>query len=137
MRGVGKTTWARDRFPDAQRIDLLREDVYQAHLVDPRLFRRQLAGVSPQGWVVVDGIQRLPTLLNDIHGLIEEKELRFVLLGSSARKLRRAGVNLLGGRALQKVTTQVARSQNSGITMRTLATRVENWAVRPLLPVET
>ena len=103
MRGVGKTTWAKDRFPDACRIDLLREDVYQAHLVDPRLFRRRLADVPSGGWVVVDEIQRLPALLNDIHGLIEERELRFVLLGSSARKLRRAGVNLLGGRALPKI----------------------------------
>jgi Raf kinase inhibitor-like YbhB/YbcL family protein len=66
------------------------------------LFRRQLADVPRGGWVVVDEIQRLPALLNDIHGLIEERGLRFVLLGFSARKLRRAGVNLLGGRALPK-----------------------------------
>lgn len=102
MRGVGKTTWARERFPDARRVDLLREDVYQAHLVDPRLFRRTLADVTPGSWVVVDEIQRLPALLNEIHGLIEERGLRFVLLGSSARKLRQAGVNLLGGRALHR-----------------------------------
>ncbi|MCU0231413.1 MAG: ATP-binding protein [Acidobacteria bacterium] len=102
MRGVGKTTWAKEHFPAARRIDLLREDVYQAHLVDPRLFRRELADVPEGEWVVVDEIQRLPSLLNEVHALIEDRRLRFVLLGSSARKLRRAGVNLLGGRALHR-----------------------------------
>jgi len=102
MRGVGKTTWARERFPDARWVNLLREDVYQANLVDPRLFRRTLADLSPGSWVVVDEIQRLPVLLNEIHDLIEERGLHFVLLGSSARKLRQAGVNLLGGRALHR-----------------------------------
>ena len=111
MRGVGKTTWARERFPGAHRIDLLREDIYQSHLVDPRLFRRQLADLKPDDWVVVDEIQRLPTLLNEIHGLIEEQGLRFVLLGSSARKLRREGVNLLGGRALQRTLSPLLPSE--------------------------
>jgi predicted AAA+ superfamily ATPase len=103
MRGVGKTTWARERFPQAFQVNLLREDAYQAYLADSRLFRRQLAELSSGDWVVVDEIQRLPWLLNEIHALIEEQGLRFVLLGSSARKLRRAGVNLLGGRALEKM----------------------------------
>ncbi|MBM3318532.1 MAG: ATP-binding protein [Candidatus Eisenbacteria bacterium] len=111
MRGVGKTTWARDRFPDAHWIDLLREDVYQSHLVETRLFRRELAHLPPGSWVVVDEIQRLPSLLNEIHSLIEERGLRFVLLGSSARKLRRAGVNLLGGRALQRILSPLLPSE--------------------------
>ena len=111
MRGVGKTTWAREHFPEARRIDLLREDIYQSHLVDPRLFRRQLADLKTDDWVVVDEIQRLPTLLNAIHGLIEEQGLRFVLLGSSARKLRREGVNLLGGRALQRTLSPLLPSE--------------------------
>ncbi|MBI4607329.1 MAG: ATP-binding protein [Planctomycetes bacterium] len=102
MRGVGKTTWARRHFSEAHRIDLLKESVYQAYLGDSRLFRRELADLGAGAWVLVDEIQRLPWLLNEIHGLIEERKLRFVLLGSSARKLRRAGVNLLGGRALQR-----------------------------------
>ncbi len=103
MRGVGKTTWARAQFGEARWVDLLREDVYQAYLADPRLFPRELADVPAGSWVVVDEIQRLPSLLNEIHRLIESKRLRFVMLGSSARKLRRAGVNLLGGRALSRV----------------------------------
>jgi predicted AAA+ superfamily ATPase len=111
MRGVGKTTWARERFPAAPRVDLLHEAVYQAHLVDPKLFRRELSTVPAGDWVVVDEIQRLPSLLNEIHSLIEERGLRFVLLGSSARKLRRAGVNLLGGRATQKFLAPLLPSE--------------------------
>lgn len=111
MRGAGKTTWARERFPNARWIDLLREDAYQAYLADPRLFRRQLADVPPEGWVVVDEIQRLPSLLNEIHRSIEESRLRFVMLGSSARKLRREGVNLLGGRALQRILSPLLPSE--------------------------
>jgi predicted AAA+ superfamily ATPase len=61
--------------------------------------------------VVVDEIQRLPSLLNEIHGLIEEPGLRFVLLGSSARKLRRVGVNLLGGRALHRSLSPLLPSE--------------------------
>ena len=111
MRGVGKTTWAREHFPDARWIDLLREDVYQAHMVEPQLFRRQLADAKPNDWVIVDEIQRLPSLLNEIHGLIEKPGLRFVLLGSSARKLRRTGVNLLGGRALHRSLSPLLPSE--------------------------
>lgn len=55
-----------------------------------------------RGWVVIDEIQRLPDLLNEVHRLIEARRLRFVLTGSSARKLRRRGVNLLAGRALTR-----------------------------------
>lgn len=102
MRGVGKTTWARTQFPGARRIDLLREDAYQAYLADPRLFRREIADAGSGDWVVVDEVQRLPWILNEAHSLIEERGIRFLLLGSSARKLRRAGVNLLGGRALNR-----------------------------------
>ncbi|MEZ4647331.1 MAG: DUF4143 domain-containing protein [Candidatus Eisenbacteria bacterium] len=111
MRGVGKTTWAAHEFPDARRVDLLREAVYQEHLADPRLFRRELADVASEDWVVVDEIQRLPALLNEVHSLIEERGVRFLLLGSSARKLRRAGVNLLGGRALQRTLSPFLPSE--------------------------
>ncbi|MEZ4652074.1 MAG: ATP-binding protein [Candidatus Eisenbacteria bacterium] len=102
MRGVGKTAWTREEFPTARRIDLLHEAVYQSYLADTRLFRRELADAKPQDWVIIDEVQRLPWLLNEVHALIEERNLRFALLGSSARKLRQQGVNLLGGRALQK-----------------------------------
>jgi predicted AAA+ superfamily ATPase len=100
LRGVGKSTWIGERLPKAHRFDLLDEGLYQGLLADPAPFAGELRRLDPGAWVVVDGIQRLPGLLNEVHRFIEERGLRFALLGSSARKLRAAGVNLLGGRAL-------------------------------------
>ena len=100
-RGVGKTAWLRARFPDALFFDLLDADTYTRLLAAPtRLGDEIPAGY--RGWVVLDEIQRLPDLLNEVHRLIEARRLRFVLTGSSARKLRRKGVNLLAGRALTR-----------------------------------
>jgi len=100
LRGVGKSTWIREQLPDAHRFDLLDEGLYQDLLTDPSQFAGELRRLEPGSWVVVDEVQRLPGLLNEVHRFIEERELRFALLGSSARKLRAAGVNLLAGRAL-------------------------------------
>ncbi len=100
LRGVGKSTWIRSRLPDAPRFDLLDETLFQGLLADPSPFAAELRTLAPGSWVVVDEIQRLPGLLNEVHRFIEERRLRFALLGSSARKLRAAGVNLLAGRAL-------------------------------------
>ncbi len=102
LRGVGKSTWARWQFPDALWIDLLDEARYQDYLVDPSLFALDLQGAEPGSWVVVDEIQRLPNLLNEVHRHIEARQLNFALLGSSARKLKAVGVNLLAGRALHR-----------------------------------
>lgn len=101
-RGTGKSTWARGQFPDAHRIDLLDEAIYHSLLADPSLFAARLRPLKRGSWVVVDEIQRLPSLLNEVHRGIEELGLRFVLLGSSARKLKAAGTNLLAGRARWK-----------------------------------
>jgi predicted AAA+ superfamily ATPase len=101
-RGVGKSTWARQCWPAARRIDLLDEGLYQAYLVDPETFAAEMRTLSQREWVVVDEIQRLPGLLNQVHRFIEESRLRFVMLGSSARKLKTSGTNLLAGRALKK-----------------------------------
>ncbi len=103
MRGVGKSTWARHAFPTAPRFDLLDEARYQEYLADPGRFGRELGAVPEGSWVVVDEIQRLPALLNEVHRAIEARRLRFVLLGSSARKLKQAGTNLLAGRALRRL----------------------------------
>ena len=100
LRGVGKSTWARQAFPDAVRVDLLDERHFRDLLADPALFAQSIAHLPAGSRVVVDEIQRLPALLNEVHRLIEERGHRFALLGSSARKLRAAGVNLLAGRAL-------------------------------------
>jgi len=99
-RGSGKSTWLRRLHPDAHWIDLLDEGRYQAYLVDPSLFSSELEALADRSTVVIDEVQRLPNLLNVVHQKIETKRLRFALSGSSARKLRRGGVNLLAGRAL-------------------------------------
>lgn len=101
-RGVGKSTWARDELPDAHRFDLLDEALYQSLLAEPSLFADELRTLPRGSWVVVDEVQRIPALLNEVHRFIEERKLRFALLGSSARKLKTAGTNLLAGRAVRK-----------------------------------
>ncbi len=101
-RGSGKSTWLRATFPDAHVIDLLSEETYQRLLANPGHFADELRAVPTGRWVIVDEVQRLPNLLNEVHRFIEGKRLRFVLCGSSARKLKRAGVNLLAGRALHR-----------------------------------
>ena len=102
IRGVGKSTWARQRFPGAPCIDLLDEGVFHSYLRDPRRFGHELRRHKRGAWVVVDEVQRLPALLNEVHRAIEDLGLRFVLLGSSARKLKVAGTNLLAGRAVRR-----------------------------------
>lgn len=101
-RGTGKSTWARDEFPGAKRFDLLDENLYHEFLAAPGLFADELRRLARGAWVVVDEVQRVPGLLNEVHRAIEELRLRFVLLGSSARKLKTAGTNLLAGRATWK-----------------------------------
>lgn len=102
VRGVGKSTWARVNLPEARRFDLLDEQHYHTFLADPSAFGEVLQTLRPGTWVVVDEVQRLPALLNEVHRFVEERGLRFALLGSSARKLKTAGTNLLAGRALWK-----------------------------------
>ena len=100
-RGVGKTAWVRARFPDALVFDLLDSETYTRLLAAPSRLADQIP-TAYRGWVVLDEIQRIPDLLNEVHRLIEARRLRFVLTGSSARKLRRRGVNLLAGRAVTR-----------------------------------
>jgi len=102
VRGVGKSTLAKQLFPRATRIDLLEEQLLQSYLSNPELFALKLNAERPGATVVVDEIQRLPNLLNEVHRAIEDRKLRFALLGSSARKLKRAGTNLLAGRAVKR-----------------------------------
>jgi predicted AAA+ superfamily ATPase len=102
MRGSGKSTWARAVLPTARRIDLLDERLFQSYLREPGLFANELRALPRGATVVVDEVQRLPALLNEVHRFIEDHRMRFVLLGSSARKLKQAGTNLLAGRALHR-----------------------------------
>jgi predicted AAA+ superfamily ATPase len=100
-RGTGKSTWIHQAHPDALLVDLLRPESHRAFSARPERLRDVLEGNPRRGPVVIDEVQRVPALLSVVHALIEEKRHpRFILTGSSARKIKRADVDLLGGRAL-------------------------------------
>lgn len=103
-RGTGKKTWLRHCLPNALWFDLLRTHSVLALSRDPQSFRQQVEATPKGSWVVVDEIQRLPSLLNEVHALVAERPgaHRFALSGSSARKLKRLDVNLLAGRAVNR-----------------------------------
>lgn len=102
-RGTGKSTWLRHIFPDALMIDLLDPAVHRPLDSRPERLTEIIAGAPRTEVVVIDEVQRIPELLSVVHSLIEQhRGLRFVLTGSSARKLRRGGVDLLAGRALNR-----------------------------------
>ncbi|OGT09835.1 MAG: ATPase [Gammaproteobacteria bacterium GWE2_42_36] len=98
-RGTGKTTWIKNRLPNALYLDLLDYSLYRSLLSNPQHLE---ALIPPQykQWIIIDEIQKIPALLNEVHRLIEHKQHKFILTGSSARSLRKKGVNLLAGRAL-------------------------------------
>jgi len=98
-RGTGKTQWIRETFPDAIYFDLLDFETYQTLLSNPSAIRERIPR-NFEGWIILDEVQRIPELLNEVHRLIEQKKYRFGLTGSSARKLKQKGVNLLAGRAI-------------------------------------
>ncbi len=98
-RGTGKTSWVLRYLPDALYIDLLDDDTYRALLARPSRLQKKIPR-EHKNWVVIDEVQKIPALLNEVHKLIESKKHKFILTCSSARSLRRQGVNLLAGRAL-------------------------------------
>lgn len=100
-RGTGKSTWLRHELPRALHLDLLDPALHRRLAARPEGLRDLVAGSPAADTVVVDEVQRIPELLTVVHALLEEPSPpRFVLTGSSARKLRRGGPDLLGGRAL-------------------------------------
>jgi uncharacterized protein len=101
-RGCGKTTWVKHEFPECHTIDLLSESLYQSYLGNASQFADEIRALDPRQWIFIDEIQRLPQLLNEVHRFIEEKGFKFILSGSSARKLHRSGINLLAGRAVRR-----------------------------------
>jgi predicted AAA+ superfamily ATPase len=100
-RQTGKSHLLRRTLPDVRVYDLLDTPTFLALSQDPSRIEQELR--SRDRVIAIDEIQRLPELLNEVHRLIESRGVRFLLTGSSARKLRRGGVNLLGGRARTKV----------------------------------
>ena len=110
-RGTGKTTWLRTTFPASQRFDLLNSDTARLLLASPGRLEGMIQNNSIESGqatapiiapIIIDEVQKIPALLDEVHRLIEEKKFKFILTGSSARKLRRGGANLLAGRAYQR-----------------------------------
>ncbi len=100
-RGTGKTTWLRSVLPGALVVDLLRPGEYRRLSARPERLAQRVRSAPPGSDIVVDEIQRVPELLNAVHSLMQSGGgHRFILTGSSARKLRHGGVNLLAGRAI-------------------------------------
>lgn len=97
-RGTGKSTWIGQVHPEALVLDLLEYATYTELVTHPDRLEQIVAGADAST-VVIDEVQRAPALLDEVHRLVERRGTRFVLTGSSARKLRRGGANLLAGRA--------------------------------------
>lgn len=93
--------WVRGAFPDSIYIDLLSSKVFNELQANPSRLEERIP-IGFKGWVIIDEVQKIPSLLDEVHKLIEEKKIKFILTGSSARKLKKQGVNLLAGRALTK-----------------------------------
>ena len=98
-RGTGKSSWVKAAFKGAVYLDLLEAELSLPLSANPQ----RLSQYIPKGhedWIVLDEVQKIPELLDEVHRLIEQEHFKFVLTGSSARKLKRKSVNLLAGRAL-------------------------------------
>lgn len=104
-RGTGKSTWLKKRYPGCLLIDLLEPDVFRGYSARPEKLRELVDALPdddnlPNTTIIIDEVQKVPDLLDPVHALIEEKPgLRFILTGSSSRKLKRTSVDLLSGRA--------------------------------------
>lgn len=103
-RGTGKTTWLQETFPDAYMLDLLKHDQHVELLAHPERLRDIVEGNLDRHVFIIDEVQKNPALLDMVHLLIEKHpKISFVLTGSSSRKLKRSGVDLLAGRAVRSM----------------------------------
>jgi len=101
-RKTGKSTYLKAKFPDSLVYDFLKTDLFLEFSKRPSLLREQILAKDENAIIppiILDEVQKIPQLLDEVHWLIENKGLRFILCGSSARKLKRGKANLLGGRA--------------------------------------
>lgn len=99
-RGVGKSTFVRQQLKPDLEIDLLHTQTRRALLLNPSSLEERVAHLKSGQTVFIDEVQKIPELLDEVHRLIESRKLKFILTGSSARKLRKNGTNLLAGRTL-------------------------------------
>jgi len=114
-RKVGKTYWISHNLGDAEIIDLLKTDVFADYISRPALLRERYQ--DHRGLVVIDEVQKAPALLDEVHWLIENRGLSFLLTGSSARKLRRGHANLLGGRAWRRTMVPLSYLEVTGFNL--------------------
>ena len=129
-RQTGKSTLLKALFPNAPYYDLLKSDVYTALSLRPSQLREECLMLEEGTLVIIDEVQKLPILLDEVHWLMTNRDIRFILSGSSARKLRRQGANMLGGRAIRKVLYplvsaeipdfDITRALNNGMLPRTI-----------------
>lgn len=100
-RGTGKSMWVRERFAKALFLDFLSPETFRVYSAYPERLREIIAANPDRTDIVLDEIQKVPQILSVIHSLIEErKDLRFIMTGSSSRKIKKTGADLLGGRAV-------------------------------------
>jgi predicted AAA+ superfamily ATPase len=114
-RKVGKSYWVATHLPGAEVIDLLKTDVWADYAARPALLRERYQ--KHRGLIVIDEVQKVPAILDEVHWLIENRGLSFLLTGSSARKLRRGHANLLGGRAWRRIMTPLSFMEVSGFDL--------------------
>ncbi len=119
-RKVGKSYWIAHHLKDAKVLDLLKTDVFAEYASRPSLLRERYQ--DSKGLIVIDEVQKLPPLLDEVHWLIENKGLNFLLTGSSARKLRRDHANLLGGRAWRKTMVPLSIREVEGFDLERIMT---------------
>ncbi|MBM3383405.1 MAG: ATP-binding protein [Betaproteobacteria bacterium] len=134
-RNTGKSTWLKNTLPkNSLIIDLLSHNNFLELSRNPSLLEARIPQQTKPDWIWIDEVQRIPELLNEVHRLIEEKGYRFALSGSSARKLRRGGANLLAGRAQSR--------RMEGFSYRELGDSFEiskaiQWGCLPFLWTQT
>jgi predicted AAA+ superfamily ATPase len=102
-RQTGKSTLLTKLFPECRYCDLLRGEQFERLNRRPELMRQELMICEENELIIIEEVRKVPQLLDEVHWLITNRNLRFILCGSSARKIRRSGANLLGGRAVRNV----------------------------------
>ena len=126
LRKTGKTTYLKQRFSKSLVYDFLRTDLFLELAKRPALLREQLAG-QPDAVlnhpIILDEVQKVPHILDEVHWLIENRGLRFILCGSSARKLKRGKANLLGGRAWRFELFPLTSAELDNLSLLTVLNR--------------
>jgi predicted AAA+ superfamily ATPase len=119
-RKVGKSYWIQHSLPDATVLDFLKTDVFAEYAARPALLRERYQ--RHRGLIVLDEVQHIPSILDEVHWLIEHAGLSFLLTGSSARKLRRGHANLLGGRAWRRTMVPLSSQEVDALDLEHVMT---------------